>query len=414
MKRFLFALCLVVAAFAQDPVFPLESLNFQGSSLPQETVAELSGLKIGAAVNKAAIEASCQKLQETGIFESVAYRYSPGPKHGYAVTLTLADQAKMVDAAIDIPGVDEAGVWAWLITRFPRFQRRVPADGTAQQYLAGLMETHLAGQLGGAHVVSTSENDTVHNKFLISFQPDRLPRVISMNFTGNQEFTSADLNKILAPVAANAEYTERRFRQYVELNLGRAYESHGMYRVRFLNIKAEKIGAGSVSVTTGIEEGAKFTLGQVNLIGDGLPVKAMLAAAGFKQGQLANWEEIQNGIWATERPLKRTGYFQASARPERVLQDGPRILDVNITYNKGPLYHTGELRLQGLPPAAEQKARALWKPRPGDPYDFLYSTEFLQELTRAVDLRAYKIASKTEPGPGDHTFDFVFVFESRR
>jgi hypothetical protein len=120
----------------------LESLTVEGSALPQKTVLELSGFHIGASIDRAAIEVGCRRLEETGLFSSINFRYAPTPKNGFALTLSLRDQGSVSAASIDIPGVDEGEVWQWLAARFPAFNRNVPGSDAAQQVVAHQIETH--------------------------------------------------------------------------------------------------------------------------------------------------------------------------------------------------------------------------------------------------------------------------------
>jgi outer membrane protein assembly factor BamA len=89
---------------AQEASLPLESVTVEGTTLSKETILELTGFHVGRPVDKQAIEAGCKKLEESGLFQDISYRSAPGPKRGYAVTVSLADQGKLSDAAIDIPG----------------------------------------------------------------------------------------------------------------------------------------------------------------------------------------------------------------------------------------------------------------------------------------------------------------------
>jgi len=399
---------------AQDASFPLESVSVEGTAISRATVLEIAGLRIGAPVNKAAIEQACGRLQESGIFQSINYHYAPGPKHGYVLTLKLTDPGSLSEAAIDLPGIDENEIWQWLVTKYPDFNHKVPSDDAAQKFLARQMEAHLGARLEGQHIVARSEGDIgPRGKLRVAFQPETLPRVASMSFTGNREVPSSELTKIMERVAANQDYTDRGFQQLVELNLRRAYEEHGMYRVGFPSITAQKTGPLLLAVTTSIEEGPQFTLGDVQLLGDGLPTAAMLAAARFKKGELANWTEIQKSIWALEKPLKRTGYFEAAARPERILHDDRRILDLTISFNKGPLYYFGQLQFAGLSTGLETKARQSWKVKPGDPYDYEYAYDFLRGFFQSVDSRQFKkYRVDTKPGPS-HVMDITVVFEPK-
>jgi outer membrane protein assembly factor BamA len=416
LRKTVLCLATVLAGiYAQEASFPLESVVIEGSRMPRDTVLEITGFRLGAPINKAALEQGCAKLRDSGIFQDINYRYGPGPKHGYVVTLTLADQSGLAEAAIDIPGADEDEIWRWLTSKYPVFDHKVPGDDAAQQFLAHQIETHAGAKLKGQPLVAKMETEFVpRRRLVISFQPATLPRITTMSFTGNQELTSVDLARIMQKVAAGEGYTDRRFRSFTELNLRPAYEEHGMYRVKFPSIAVQNVDSSSVAVTVAIEEGAKFNLGEVHIIGADLPIDAMRAAAGFQKGKVANWTEIQNGIWAMEKPVKRTGYTDATARPERVLHDDERILELNISFYKGPLYRFGQLRIVGLSPDLEGRARKTWKLEPGSPYDYAYSTDFFREFSKSVDFRQFKkVDVKSQKGSGDHVMDVTLTFEPK-
>ncbi len=356
-----------------------------------------------------------QRLRDSasGLFESVNYRYAPGPKRGYALTLALADPRSLSDATIDIPGVNEDEVWRWLAARYPSLNHKVANNDAAQNFLGARIEEHLGAELEGRHVTARQEADIMHGgKPSISFQPDPLPRIAAMSFVGQSELTPAQLADLIPKDVREHGYTDRSFRQAVELNLRRAYEEHGMYRVRFPTITAQREPGWSVSVTTSIEEGAKFTLGDVQIVGDKLPVDAMLKAAKFRKGAAANWTEIQNSIYELEKPVRRLGYLHATAKPERVFHDEQHVLDVRLSINLGPFYKFGQLRITGLTPDLEAKARKMWGLNPGDPFDYDYTRDFLQTFFRSVDSRQFKkFDVKMQPSSGENVMDFALVFE---
>lgn len=408
-RKLLYLATLLAIIEAQDSSFPLESISVEGTAIPKETVLAISGFHLGAPVDKAAIEAGCMKLQASGVFQSINYHYAQGPKHGYALTLTLADQSALSDAVIDIPGVVEDEVWRWLMVQYPGFNHKVPS--AAQDFLARQIEQHLAASLNGQHIVVRLESAIGPQPGLtLSFQPEMLPHVGAMIFKGQNELTSAELVSILQKVNAGDAYTDRRFRQFVEFNLRPAYEEHGMYRVRFPAIAAQRVSGSAVDVTTTVDEGPKFTLGEVQISGDGLPTDAMLAAAKFKKGQIANWTETQRGIWELEKPVKRLGYMSASAKPERILNDDRHVLDIRISVVKGPLYQLGRVSFTGLAPDLEARARKIWGPQPGAPYDYEYPNDFLRALSKSSDLRQFKkFSAKSQAGAGEHVMDVTLI-----
>jgi outer membrane protein assembly factor BamA len=392
----------------------LESVTLEGTGVSREAVLGIAELRVGAPIDKPAIEAACGRLGATGLFQSVSYRYAPGPKRGYVLTLTVEDQKQLTDAVIDFPFVDDAELWQWLASQYPAFNRKVPANDAAQEFLSKMLAEHSKTELEGQPVVTRMETDLVRHKIFVSFQLATLPRIYSMNFTGQHELTSDALGEILSKlIPADEGYIERHFRGVVEINLRRAYEEHGMYRVQFPKITPQKAAAGSVTVTTAIEEGPQYKLGDVNFVGDNLPVEVMLKAAKFKKGQIANWTEIQQGIWEAEKPVKRTGYFAASAHPERIFHDGQLVLDLRIPFSLGPLYHAGRLKIIGLTPEQEDKARKLWKLHPGDPYDYAYPDEFLKTFAQSVAPGQFKKFTSAAQKQGDNVMDVTLLFEPR-
>ena len=70
-KTMLCQALVLVWACAQEASFPLESVVIEGSQMPRETVLEITGLRLGTPVNKAAIEQGCAKLRDSGIFEEI-------------------------------------------------------------------------------------------------------------------------------------------------------------------------------------------------------------------------------------------------------------------------------------------------------------------------------------------------------
>jgi len=412
MAALLMATLSAVWLFGQAS-FPLESVSVQGSVLSSHVIEQIAGLRLNAPIDKAGLEAACKRLEQSGIFSSVAYHYDTGPKHGYALTLNLTDQPARAAAVIDIPGVGEDEVWTWLGSEYPNFVRRVPEVDQAQQFLAHEIERHLGPSLAGQHVVARFESDLATRSQVVVFQPETLLRIASLTFTGVQEFRSEDLAAMMQKQMGDSGFSERQFRMYLEGVVRQAYEEHGMYRMTFVKVTAEKSGPLAEAVTTEISEGPKFTLGDVQLVGEDLPVDAMLKAAAFKRGKLANWRDIQQGIFALEPPVKRLGYYAAVAKPERILHDEQKQLDLRISIIRGPLYHFGQVSFTGLPPDAEARAAQAWSMKPGDPYNYAYSSEFVQEFAKQMNLGRYKVRTQSHRGTGDHVMDETVIFEPK-
>ncbi len=204
-------------------------------------------------------------------------------------------------------------------------------------------------------------------------------------------------------------FSPRRFRMFLDGTIRQVYEERGMYRVQFKQVSIQKNAGNRVAVSTEISEGPRFTLGQVQFVGDNLPRAAMLQAANFSSGGVANWTEIMQKIYRAEGRLKRAGYLQAASHPDRILHDDTHVLDVNVSYAMGPLYHFGQVTFSGLSPDLEAKARSVWSMQTGSPFDMAYSGDFVQEFSKSVDLRAFKIATN-ETGHLGYIVDETVIF----
>ncbi len=415
LRMLLFSLALVCGIEGQNATFVLESVSVEGSSLSKDVVLELAGLHIGSPVDQAALQAAAQRLNDSGLFDSVNYRYEPGSQQGYALTLQVADPVSLFNASIDIPGTNEDELWKWLASRYPALDHKVPANEAGQQFICRTLEEHLGAALEGHHLVSRLETVLIPGgKSNISIQPDPLPRIAAMSFTGQSEFTAQELIGLIPKDVKEQGYADHTFRRAVELNLRRAYEERGMYRVRFSNITVQKEPGWAVSVATSVEEGAKFTLGDVQIVGDKLPVEEMLKAAKFRKGEIANWTQIQNSIWELERPVKRMGYFHATAKPERIYHDDQHVLDVKVGFNLGHFYRFGQLWITGLAPDLEAKARKVWALTPGAVFDYDYPRDFFPAFFRNVDSQRFKKFNfSMQKGAGEDVMDFLLTFEPR-
>ena len=81
-KRPLVALRWPLRLFRQPEGQSIESTTENFNS--QGRYCIVTGLRIASPIEKAAVENACKKLQESGLFASISYRYASGPKHGCA------------------------------------------------------------------------------------------------------------------------------------------------------------------------------------------------------------------------------------------------------------------------------------------------------------------------------------------
>ena len=106
------------------------------------------------------------------------------------------------------PGADEAELWRWLASQYPPFNRKVPGNDEAQEFLGKALAEHAKTELDGQAVVARMESDLTKHRVLLSFQLATLPHIGALNFTGEHELTAEALTAILT--SSNDSLVEQR------------------------------------------------------------------------------------------------------------------------------------------------------------------------------------------------------------
>ena len=390
--RLLALVFLAGRMFAAD-LFPVESLAADGILLPAKTLSELSGLKPGDRVDQAALVAATEKLQKTGLFRAVTFRYQPGPKKtGYAVQFHFDPAPPTVATLIDIPGVREQDVWTCVQNDYPWLTSRIPPGSDAEEFVARAVG-HCAN---GATIVTEIEGDLHSGHAEVILRPKDLPRVTAVRFTGNRQLAGDRLEHELAATAIHSDFTERRFRRLLELNLRPLYEEYGMLNVRFTTIAGEPAPGGFVA-TAGIDEGLVYKLAAVAIEGTDLPDEVLHAQDKFARGKVVVWSQILKSITEAERPLKRTGYLALRATTRRQLDDPSSSLNLTVHIEKGRQFFFNGLTIEGMSDAAANRARQSWRLQPGTPMDQEYLATFQKSLFDILELKPKKVAVGMQP-----------------
>jgi outer membrane protein assembly factor BamA len=379
--------------------FPLETITTEGISIPPATLSTLTGLKPGDSVDDASFQAASKKLQETGLFAEVGFRFTPGPKKlGYSLILTLKDHPQKMNAVFEFPGKTEEPIWACVKQQLPWLSNPLPAAGAAQDYLAQVVGKCVGG---GTPVIAQSENDLARHKVELVFRPRELPRVSALQFSGVQKVTPKALEQSLTTAAIDSEFSERRFRNLLELNARPFYETYGILNVRFTAVAFAPADAGHVAVTTTIEEGFIYKLAEVQIEGTDLPPDVAQAQAKFKRGQVAAWPEILKSIEELEKPLLKTGYIRVHSTTARKLDDSAASLALTVRVDKGRQYFFNSLNCDGVPLGLQERVRKMWKLQGGSPMDQPYMIEYLKSLLQQSDLKGMKIGVSMRPAADD-------------
>ena len=407
--------CVGIAATASAQA-PLYEIRVTGNDqLRAADIIAASGLRKGQSATRDDFDAANQKLFETGLFTSVNYRYAAkiqGNIPGFSLTLEVAEEPAGTQVIVDIPGVDESKFWQDMARTDPFVRPQMPQNARAAAYYQHAIENWLRAHNRQDQIVMKDESDLSRGTMAVVFVPANLPKIGEVVFAGNETLDNDTLQRALVNVAPGQDYTDRMFRRMIELNLRPLYEEKGHLTVSFPHIAIADPAAATSAINVDINEGPSWTLGKVELTGDGLPIDPLKKAAQFPEGKLANWKQIQACIGKMEALLRRDGYLNAtSSKPERAFHEKESVVDLTIQVRRGQQFLFAALQIDGFSPDLEQKARKLWKLAQGAPMDAAYPNEYVRSMLDSLHVQVKSISTSLHIRPGTNLVDVVLNFE---
>ncbi len=186
----------------------------------------------------------------------------------------------------------------------------------------------------------------------------------------------------MASVAVGTVYRETRFRQLLDANVRPLYEARGRVDVAFPKISTMPAqDVNGLVVTVGVDEGNTYELGSVKIDApEEIPADDLLKAGAFKIGDLADFDQIEQGRKRIVDALKREGHMLSSAAIERSVDHEKKVVDLVIHVTPGPRYVFGNLAIKGLDLLTEPAIRKLWAMKPGQPFNADYPAYFLGRI----------------------------------
>jgi outer membrane protein insertion porin family len=404
---------LHLPAWAQD--FPLLNVQVEGNArLPGPAIAAAGGLRSGQRATKGDFDNAAKALFDTGLFASASYHYVASPDgKGFLLTFQVQEAPAPVIVRLDIPGLREDDLWKELATSAPLVTRQMPENIQAEAYYKSALESVLVRLNHAQKIANRTEGSlAASGKMTSVFLPADLPKVGGIRFEGNRAFDQAALTKVLGPLAVGRSLTEHDFRELLDLNIKPLYEEKGFLTVKFSGVTFSNEAQPPVPlVSTIVEEGPVWMLGQVELNGD-LPNRDQAKKkANFPEGKLANWKKIEESFGSIELDLTRQGYLGPQTRVTRTYHDDSKIVDLAAEVRPGKQFFFGQLLISGLDASARARAQKLWTLKPGDPMNAPYIDDYLREVGKALGNALHGISHGMRAGAAPDTIDVVVTMK---
>jgi outer membrane protein insertion porin family len=398
--------------------WPIERLAVEGNHrYTAGQVLAVAGLKIGQLAGKNEFDAARDRLVASGAFETVGYKFEPGPNNeGYVATFQVVEVEPAYPVRFEMLGVPTAELEADLRSKDPLFSMtRLPATQLTLDRYVGWIHEYLTTK-GNPEKLIARLNPVGTGEFEIVFRPARsYPAVAEVSFEGNKDLPQNVLQDAVAGVAIGQPYTEEHFRALLNTGVRPYYEAHGHMRVKFGQIRTQPVSdVKGLHVFVTVEEGPVYQLAQVS-IAQPSPVRPdiLLKDAAIKTGEIANFDKVNEGGERIRKAVVRAGYLDVQVTPERTIDDARHTVSVAMRIDPGPRFTMGKLTVKGLDLDGEAEIRRIWTIQPGQPFNPDYPQIFLNSVRQqGLFDNLGDTKADVQRNDKDHTEDVTLTFTS--
>lgn len=407
-------------AAAAPTRWPIERLAVEGNRrYTAQQVLAVAGLKVGQVAGKPEFDAARDRLVASGAFETVGYKFEPGPNNeGYVATFQVVEVEPAYPVRFEMLGVPAAELEAALRAKDPLFSMtKLPASQPVLNRYVGWIHDYLAAK-GNSEKLIARLNPVGTDQFEIVFRPARsYPAVAEVSFEGNKDVPQNVLQDAVAGVAVGQPYTEEHFRELLNTGVRPYYDARGHLRVKFGQIRTQPVSdVKGLHVFVTVDEGPVYQLAQVSIAAPS-PVRpdVLLKQAAIKTGEIANFDKVNEGMERIRKAVVRAGYLDAAVTPERIIDDAKHTVNVAVHINPGPRFNMGKLAVNGLDLDGEAEIRRIWTIKPGQPFNPEYPQIFLNSVRQqGLFDNLGETKADVHRNDSDHTADVTLTFASNK
>jgi len=366
--------------------YTVENLAVEGNrNYTAAQILAVAGLRQGDKAGKPDFEAARNRLDATGAFDSVSYRYAPSKDgEGYDVVFEVGEVAQVYPVRFEDLPASDAQLRAWLKQKDPLFGEKVPATKQVVDRYVGWISEFLAKR-NYRQAVAGKLNSYGGEDLAVIFRPAKgYPAVAHVVFTGTGDIAAGQLQTAMYGVAIGVPYTEPRFRQLLDNTIRPIYEARGMVRVAFPKIEtAPAKDVEGVTVTVAVTPGPVYKLDGVKFRGADYSRSEWNNLSKLKTNQTVNFDEVIAAQQRIRENLRRQGHLDATSQVARDVNDTDHTVSIEFQIDPGPLYKMAKLDIVGLDIETEPVIRKMWGLAPGRAFNVEYPDHFLARVKEA-------------------------------
>jgi outer membrane protein assembly factor BamA len=398
--------------------YKLISVNVTGTRYKPADVLPAAGLKIGQEVTDENFKAATARLADTGLFTDIAYSYSYSTA-GMKLDLQLADNSDLVPVRFEnFVWYSDQVLIDTIHSQLALFEGKVPVSGglldQIANLLSGLVATHgpklHATYLRAAPSPDSPKIDSV--VFSVSGAPITIRK---LNYEGATPSFTAPLAEVAKKIEGG-EYLRSRLVFFSDMDARAVYLKHGYLKTQFGEPRPQVVGEGadgiSVDVVLPVNEGLQYKLANIDWSGNGdLSTKQLQPLIHLGKDQPANALQLQEDLASVRKLYATRGYLRAAIDSEPEFDDANATVSYHLAVKPGPVYHLGEVEIDGLDDKAQARLREDWRLREGEPYDQSYALTFMRESARDLPPGVHwKMLAHESVNENEKTVDVTIVY----
>jgi outer membrane protein insertion porin family len=358
---------------SQAQTFRFSSFDVQGNNLISDSaILTYAGIAPGAVVSGAQVNDALQRLQNTGLFETVEIT----PRGG---TLVISVLEYPTVNRITIEGnqrLDDDN----LLTLLQTAPRRTYSPSVAEQDAAAIAEAYrTSGRLTATvtpRIIRRPENRV---DVVFEVAEGRVIETERLSFVGNRAYSDRRLRRVLESTQAGL------FRQIIRRDtfiaerialdrqlLTDFYQDRGYVDFQILSVTPELArGRDAYFVTFNIREGQSFNLGAITTTSQvpGLDAAEYQEVIRIRPGQTYSPRLIDNTISRLENLATQQGLRFIRVEPRITRNAAAQTLDVEFVISRGDRVFVERIDIEGNATTLDRVIRRQFTSVEGDPFD---------------------------------------------
>lgn len=344
-------------------------------------VQMLSGLSAGQPVTIADLDATMQRMADTGLFAKVGYRYAPDPadRSRLIVTYEIEEPEWKMPVVFDnFPWFDDEELQRLVAAVIPTFDGTLPLADGAQALMTRTLRSLLKARGLDRDVTFVPHTNLATKQMRFVFKvtdPDL--RVCAVSFDG----ASRIWRDQFAPAVADRigqDYSRASFEAFLDGEVRESYRNRG-FLASVVGRPVARLDGGcqGVTITVPIAEGEEYRWARITWKGHAaLAERDLEKMLGVRSGSVADTSVLAAGLKAIQNAYGSRGHV--FARLSHTITGDPATAGAHltVTIDEGAQFRMGSLQLVGFTDKDAQDLQKRWRLKSGEVFDATYPTEF--------------------------------------